>query len=191
MSRISPEKEISYISKVIDKNIYYYDTKLKDKGFLSENILSELRNLVEDEDAMWFSIEVDKKSINQMFAPYDVELLESDKEDKIIVRFKVNEFRDKDDDENEYAHIIPFNLSYAISIHKAQGLEYESVKVVITSNIDDRITKNIFYTAITRAKKNLKVYWSADSQEKIFDSFDKKDCNRDLAILNQKIIKSE
>ena len=48
MSRISPEKEISYISKVIDKNIYYYDTVLKDKGFLSENILSQLRNLVED-----------------------------------------------------------------------------------------------------------------------------------------------
>ena len=48
MSRISPEKEISYISNVIDKNIYYYDTQLKDKGFLSENILSQLRNLVED-----------------------------------------------------------------------------------------------------------------------------------------------
>lgn len=48
MSRISPEKEISYISKVIEKNIYYYDSCLKDKGFLSENILSQLRNLVED-----------------------------------------------------------------------------------------------------------------------------------------------
>ena len=48
MSRISPEKEISYISKVIEKNIFYYDSCLKDKGFLSENILSQLRNLVED-----------------------------------------------------------------------------------------------------------------------------------------------
>ena len=48
MSRISPEKEILYISKVIEKNIFYYDSCLKDKGFLSENILSQLRNLVED-----------------------------------------------------------------------------------------------------------------------------------------------
>ena len=46
--RITPEKEISYISKVIEKNIFYYDSCLKDKGFLSENILSQLRNLVED-----------------------------------------------------------------------------------------------------------------------------------------------
>lgn len=174
----------------IDDRVLFNDCP-RFNGFLHNNLKGIIKNIEEDEDAMWFSIEVDKKSINQMFVPYDVELLESDKKDKIIVRFKVNEFRDKDDDENEYAHIIPFNLSYAISIHKAQGLEYESVKVVITSNIDDRITKNIFYTAITRAKKNLKVYWSAGSQEKIFDSFDKKDSNRDLAILNQKIIKSE
>ena len=48
MSRISPEKEISYISKVIEKNIFYYYSCLKDKGFLSENILSQLRNLVEE-----------------------------------------------------------------------------------------------------------------------------------------------
>ena len=48
MVRITPEKEISYISKIIEKNIFYYDSCLKDKGFLSENILSQLRNLVED-----------------------------------------------------------------------------------------------------------------------------------------------
>lgn len=48
MTRITPEKEISYISKVIEKNIFYYDSCLKDKGFLSENILSQLRNLIED-----------------------------------------------------------------------------------------------------------------------------------------------
>ena len=47
MKRISAEKEIQYISRVIEKNITYYQT-LNDKGFLSENILSQLRNLVED-----------------------------------------------------------------------------------------------------------------------------------------------
>ena len=47
MKRISPEKEISYISNVISKNIDYYE-KLNDKGFLAENILSQLRNLIED-----------------------------------------------------------------------------------------------------------------------------------------------
>jgi len=160
-------------------------------SFLHNNLKGIIKNIEDDENVMWFSIEVDKESINSIFTPPGIEILDSDNNKKVIIKFKVNEFRDRDDDENEYDHIIPFNLSYAISIHKAQGLEYDSVKIVITSNIEDKITKNIFYTAITRAKKRLKVYWSADSQEKIFDSFANSDSKRDLSILNQKIIKSE
>ena len=156
-------------------------------GFLYNNLKGIITNIEEKENSMWFSIEIDKNSIRKIIVPDDIQLVDSDKDDKIIIKFKVNEFKDQDDDENEYDHIIPFNLSYAISIHKAQGLEYDSVKVVITSNIEDKITKNIFYTAITRAKKNLKVYWSSDSQDKIFDRFDKKESKRDLGILNQKI----
>lgn len=156
-------------------------------GFFHNNLKGIIKNIEEDEKSIWFSIEVDKNAINKMFIPEDIQLIECDNDDKIIIRFNVNEFRDRDDDEDEYDYIIPFNLSYAISIHKAQGLEYDSVKVVITSNVEDRITKNIFYTAITRAKKYLKVYWSPDSQERIFNGFDKKESKRDLGILNQKI----
>ncbi|WP_366123861.1 helicase C-terminal domain-containing protein [uncultured Campylobacter sp.] len=47
-------------------------------------------------------------------------------------------------------------MAYAISIHKSQGLEYDSVKIVITREIEENISHNIFYTAITRAKKYLK-----------------------------------
>lgn len=46
MKRISAEKEIIYISNVIEKNIDAYGV-LKDKGLMSQNILSQLRNLVE------------------------------------------------------------------------------------------------------------------------------------------------
>lgn len=156
-------------------------------GFLHNNLKGIIKNIEDGENCIYFSIEVGRNVINTPFIPGDVELINSDKADKIIIKFKVNEFRDRDDDENQYDHIIPFNLSYAISIHKAQGLEYDSVKIVITQNIEDRITKNIFYTAITRAKKFLKIYWSSDSQEKIFDSFSEKESKRDLGILNQKI----
>ena len=48
--------------------------------------------------------------------------------------------------------------AYALSIHKAQGLEYDSVKVVITNDVEDMITSNIFYTAVTRSKDKLKIY---------------------------------
>ena len=47
IKRIAPEKEITYISNVIDKNIVA-NKILNDRGLLSENILSQLRNLVED-----------------------------------------------------------------------------------------------------------------------------------------------
>lgn len=162
-------------------------------NFLYNNLKGIIKDIEEDKDnnCMWFTIEVNKDSINEFFRPFDVEILESEILGKVNIRFKVNEYIDKEDDENEYDHIIPFNLSYAISIHKAQGLEYDSVKIVITSNIEDRITKNIFYTAITRAKNKLKIYWNSDSQTKIFDNFDKRENSRDLSILRQKIDKKE
>lgn len=47
MSRIRPEQEIKYICSVIDKNIEAHKI-LNDRGLLSENILAQLRNLVED-----------------------------------------------------------------------------------------------------------------------------------------------
>lgn len=67
--------------------------------------------------------------------------------------------------------IIPFQLAYAVSIHKAQGLEYDSVKVVIPSGNSEKITHNIFYTAITRAKKSLKIYWSSETMQEVVKSF--------------------
>lgn len=162
-------------------------------NFLYNNLKGIIKEIEEDKDnnCMWFTIEVDKDAINEFYRPFDVEILDSNILGKVNIRFRVNEYIDKEDDENEYDHIIPFNLSYAISIHKAQGLEYDSVKVVITSNIEDRITKNIFYTAITRAKNKLKIYWNSDSQTKIFDNFDKRENSRDLAILRQKIDKED
>ena len=43
-------------------------------------------------------------------------------------------------------------------MYKRQGLEYDSVKIIITNETEERITHNIFYTAITRAKEKLKIY---------------------------------
>lgn len=73
---------------------------------------------------------------------------------------------DTDEDGQDVETIVPFQVSYAVSIHETQGLEYDSVKVVITGEIDEMISHNIFYTAITRTKNMLKIYWSPESQEK-------------------------
>lgn len=68
---------------------------------------------------------------------------------------------------------IPFKISYALSIHKSQGLEYENVHIIINEFDSTLINHNIFYTAVTRARKNLSIYWSADTQNQIVKSFAK------------------
>lgn len=84
--------------------------------------------------------------------------------------------------------IIPFQIAYAVSIHKAQGLEYKSVKVVIPSYNAEKISHSIFYTAITRAKESLKIYWSAETMEKIVESFAKeKEEQRTLLLIKKKL----
>lgn len=84
--------------------------------------------------------------------------------------------------------IIPFQIAYAASIHKAQGLEYKSVKIVIPSYNAEKISHSIFYTAITRAKEQLKIYWSAEAMEEIVSSFSKeKDEQKSLLMIKKKL----
>lgn len=137
----------------------------------------------DENDCIWFSIEVDKALTELDVWHQDLELLDPITSGKSVVRFRVTRKKDSDDD-NDFADDtdIPFQIAYAVSIHKAQGLEYDSVKVIITKEVDEMITHNIFYTAITRSKKHLKIYWSPESQEKILSSFEVMDAKRDASI---------
>lgn len=84
--------------------------------------------------------------------------------------------------------VVPFQLAYAVSIHKSQGLEYNSVKIIIPSSNAEKITHGIFYTAITRAKKKLKIFWSAETMQEIVKSFEIEDLkNKSLEIVKQKL----
>ena len=79
---------------------------------------------------------------------------------------------------------MPFQVAYAVSIHKAQGLEYDSVKVVITdaANEDD-IWHNIFYTAITRARDQLKIFWTPETQHAVLNGLVRKASGKDVELL--------
>lgn len=54
-------------------------------------------------------------------------------------------------------------LAYAISIHKAQGSEYENVILPILPSYNIMLKKKLIYTAITRAKKKLIIVGKIDS----------------------------
>ena len=47
-------------------------------------------------------------------------------------------------------------LSYAMTIHKSQGSEFSCIIVVMPAEPTNMLVRNLFYTAVTRAKK--KVY---------------------------------
>ncbi len=84
--------------------------------------------------------------------------------------------------------IVPFQLAYAVSIHKAQGLEYKSVKVVIPSCNAEKITHGIFYTAITRAKEKLKIYWSSETMQDVVAGFSEDNSRKkSLEIIKEKL----
>ena len=85
--------------------------------------------------------------------------------------FSTESGMDEDNEEARIRSVVPFQLAYAVSIHKAQGLEYDSVKVIIPRSISERITHGVFYTAITRAKRLLKIYWNSDTMKQVISSF--------------------
>jgi len=95
--------------------------------------------------------------------------------------------KDDDDKDDEITYIVPFTVSYATSIHKSQGLEFDSVKIIISDESEELITKNIFYTAITRAKNYLKIYWSPECQNQVVENMKDYDLKEDLSIINQKL----
>ena len=115
---------------------------------------------------------------------YDFDFVGNSANGNTIISFWTNKYKSTDEDDDSMDTIIPFQVAYAVSIHKAQGLEYRSVKVVITNEVEDLITHNIFYTAITRAKEKLKIYWTPETENKILNSFEIKNNHKDAALLS-------
>lgn len=68
----------------------------------------------------------------------DLQLLEYTEPEKSLIRFYVYKLKSVDDDgdDQSFRTVVPFQVAYAVSIHKAQGLEYNSVKIVITDDVE-------------------------------------------------------
>lgn len=106
-------------------------------------------------DKIQFDIEVDK-SINGLEArDCDFELLANSVAGRSVIRFTVDDHRKVDENrEVPVTAVVPFQVAYAVSIHKAQGLEFNSVKVVITDEIEDHVTHSIFTQPLPELEKS-------------------------------------
>lgn len=61
--------------------------------------------------------------------------------------------------------------AYAITIHKSQGSSYEHILVTLPENLDNPLlTRNLLYTAITRARKSCLVWAPRKSVEKAIET---------------------
>ena len=58
-------------------------------------------------------------------------------------------------------------LAYAISIHKSQGSEFPAVIIMVSGGIPFLMTRNLLYTAITRAKQIVVIEGSKESLAKM------------------------
>lgn len=142
---------------------------------LYNNLKGKIVDIEKSEDEIAFTIDVDLILTEKMCEKEDIEFIDIINEKGTRIKFKVYKYNSDDsEDDSEIMlrnSIIPFQLAYAVSIHKAQGLEYDSVKIIIPSNNSEKITHGIFYTAITRAKKKLKIFWSSETMNEIVKSF--------------------
>jgi exodeoxyribonuclease V alpha subunit len=52
---------------------------------------------------------------------------------------------------------------YAMTIHRSQGSQYDTVSVLLPPESSSLLTRELLYTAITRARKHVRVIGTADS----------------------------
>lgn len=138
-------------------------------------------------ECIQFDIELDKVLMGTDTFGQSFQLLPNAPSGNSVIRFTVTKGKSADEDNprgrSSKEDIVPFQIAYAVSIHKAQGLEYGSVKIVITDEIDELITHNIFYTAITRTRNKLKIYWTPEVEKKVLENIKPKDIGKDVSLL--------
>ena len=135
-----------------------------------------------------FDIEIPKLVFERDTFGTGLTLLENnEEEEKSLIRFFVYKLKSADEEGEDFRTIVPFQVAYAVSIHKAQGLEFESVKIVVTDEVEELVTHNVFYTAITRAREKLKIYWTPEVEEKVINRIKPRDISKDVEILRNYI----
>ena len=175
-----------HIYKVGDP-VLFKETKYF-KDYFYNNLKGIIRDIESNDQVLTFTIEV-KDSIPPVINDSFNKLKKCEYTDRstTIVSFDVRKtLADEVEQDFSSSKIVPFNIAYAISIHKAQGLEFKNVDIVVSGEVDENVTHNIFYTAITRAVENLNIYWQPETEKKVIDGFKIKNYKQDVDILKQK-----
>lgn len=171
MQEMNPNTPVSWNVWTFKKDDPVLFTESKTfKNYFYSNQKGTIIDINEEDNKIFFTIRVDYESglctvpasfikVSEVNSKYIDYIIEIDK-------------KDNDDDMAEKPNfVVPFQLAYAISIHKSQGLEYENVKIIICKEIEESISFNVFYTAITRATRELTIFSNEGSLRKVIDHF--------------------
>ena len=80
----------------------------------------------------------------------------------------------------QFSELDQLELAYAITIHKSQGSEFDVVIIVLPQAAPMLLTRNLLYTAITRAKKLLIILGGKNTVEFMIKNVDSKKRNTGL-----------
>ena len=118
----------------------------------------ESQNMI-DRPGFWYAgkpvmIQENTYYANMQLSNGDIGICLADKNGRLLVYFE--------DMKGSYVGYVPSKLpksqtAYALSIHKSQGSEFEHVMIVLPEKLNTIMTKELLYTAITRAKKSVKI----------------------------------
>ncbi|ARU91776.1 hypothetical protein SCLARK_001224 [Spiroplasma clarkii] len=183
MKNNGKEIEIGIMKFKVGDPIIFRDSK-KFRNVLYNNLKGEILEINELDDMVEFKIIIDKKVVQFELSNTGIDYCD-DEDGKSIIKFEVKNSTDTDEEDEFENSLIPFQIAYAMSIHKSQGLEYDSVKIVVDNDIDEKIDHNIFYTAITRARSNLEIYWSKESMNNVVSNFEIKDYSKTVNVLKE------
>ena len=184
----NPSKPVewgTWIYKVNDPVIFNEYNKFYPT--LYNNLKGWIRKINKTEEYIEFDIEINMALTEFSADLAGFELLDTPSpEGHSTIRFQIRKYQEDDEKEKTQDEVVPFQVAYAVSIHKAQGLEFNSVKVIITSSNEEAITHNVFYTAITRACSKLKVYWLPETGEELIANMKHNSYARDANIICSK-----
>ncbi len=132
---------------------------------LYNNLKGTINNITRENNKITFVIELD----NNIGKNIDLDdfIIECQENKTLVTVIRNDLSYESYDNELATRSKLPFQLAYAMTIHKAQGLEFDNVKIILTNDVEEYISKNIFYTAITRARKKLEIFWDPEVANRI------------------------
>ncbi len=173
------------IYKVGDPILFLDNNKYA--AVLYNNLKGQIVSIKEDDKTLTFTLNVDS-NINELDVQQfngGVTIISNNPDGTTNISLSVEKEFDSDTDETT-SKLVPFQIAYAVSIHKAQGLEYKNVKIVIDEGCDEMVSHDIFYTAITRATESLSIYWTPSTQQRVLKNIAKDDSLKDVSIFASK-----